>query len=109
MNNQARIWSKPNAAQLCKVLAALSNVRDMEKFLTDILTEKEITEISARLEAARLLRAGATYVQIVEQTGLSSRTVARISSWLRQGAQGYDLVLRSIASHHEHILPAVPR
>ena len=78
----------------------------MQNFLRDVLTEKEIIEVSARLEAAKMLRAGAKYTNIVAATKLSSRTVARISDWLQNGTGGYDAALSVIDDHHAHIPPA---
>ena len=62
----------------------------MQAFLRDVMTEKEIIEISARFEAARMLKSGKKYTEIVEVTKLSSRTVARISDWLKNGESGYE-------------------
>ena len=76
----------------------------MENFLRDVMTEKEIIEVSSRLEAARMLQAGNTYTDIVASTKLSSRTVARISDWMKNGCSGYAAALKEI--HHNHIAPA---
>ena len=69
------------------------------------MTEKEIIEISSRLEAARMLQSGSKYVDIVAKTKLSSRTVARISDWMKNGCNGYAVVLGQ-TNHHGHISPA---
>ena len=65
------------------------------------MTEKELREVGARFRAAEMLRSGATYVEIVNETKLSSRTVARISDWLQKGTGGYTAVL-----DHAHVSPA---
>lgn len=91
--NVRAVWGKPSAAQLAQVLAAISDADSMQRFLRDVMTEKEITEISARLTAAWMLKQGATYMDIVEATKLSSRTVARISAWLQNGCKGYDIAI----------------
>lgn len=90
---------------MAEVLAAIDDVAVMESFLRDVMTEKEITEISSRLEAARMLQAGRTYTEIVDKTKLSSRTVARISSWMQDGCDGYAAALQEI-HHHKHMMPA---
>ena len=100
------IWQDDKPRQLAEVLASISQVKDMQKFLTDVMTEKEILEISARLEAARMLQSGRKYSEIVSETGLSSRTVARISEWLKNGAGGYSLTLEKLTAHHDHMSPA---
>ena len=91
--------------QLASVLVNVDTVSDMQNFLRDILTEKEIIEISSRLEAARMLKNGKTYAEITKATKLSSRTVARISEWLKNGENGYGKALSNIADHHLHTTP----
>jgi TrpR-related protein YerC/YecD len=91
------------ARQFADALTAITDPKAMQNFLRDILSEKEITEISNRLEAARMLQAGMRYVEIIAKTKLSSRTVARISSWMRSGNGGYQIALKAITKHHPHI------
>jgi TrpR-related protein YerC/YecD len=93
------IWEYPTVQQLSQTMAAIGSAPVMQRFLRDIMTEKEILEISARLEAARLLQQGARYREVIKQTNLSSRTVARISAWLQNGYGGYKAALR--ITHHQ--------
>ena len=104
-----KIWEAQTAQQLAEVLVAIGDKLTMQKFLSDVMTPKEIGEISARLEAARMLKRGKKYTDIVAKTKLSSRTVARISDWLQNGAGGYQAVLNQLDrpnQHHAHISPA---
>jgi TrpR-related protein YerC/YecD len=101
----SKIWETETAQQLATALAAIDKRQDMQNFLRDVMTEKEITEISSRLEAARMLQAGDKYADIIAATGLSSRTVARISDWLQNGCNGYQTALNALDTHHSHILP----
>ncbi len=100
------IWSSVNTLQLSEVLVEIKDVTAMQNFLRDVMTEKEIIEISARLEAAKMLTNGSKYTEITKQTKLSSRTVARISEWLRNGCKGYEAALSIINKHHDHLSPA---
>jgi TrpR-related protein YerC/YecD len=99
------LWQTPQTAQLALVLASLKDEPSIQAFLSDVMTKKEIIEISARLEAAKMLAQGATYDEITRVTKLSSRTIARISDWLQNGAGGYRAAL-DIVDHSDHILPA---
>ncbi len=102
-----RVWNTDSAQQLARVMTSISDKADMQNFLRDVMTEKEIVEISARLEAARMLTNGEKYKEITKQTKLSSRTVARINDWLKNGCKGYPVALNLVeASHYAHILPA---
>ena len=100
----ASVWMDPNAHRLAEVLADVCDVQTMQNFLRDVMTEKEILEISARLEVAELLTNGVTYASISERTGLSSRTIARISDWMKDGCGAYKTVLGS-SLHHGHTMP----
>ena len=97
------VWNDKFTQQLVDALVDIDSTYNMQNFLRDVMTEKEITEISARLEAARMLQAGDKYTDIVAKTKLSSRTVARISDWLQNGCQGYRAVLKTLNTHHSHI------
>ena len=106
MNKQSSIWDSESTQQFANVLSTIDDAKTMENFLSDVMTEKEIDEISARLVAAQMLRSGAKYTEIVTATKLSSRTVARISDWLQNGTGGYDAALQLIDAHHAHLPPA---
>jgi TrpR-related protein YerC/YecD len=105
-DDKTRVWNSNSAQQLAEALVDINDKQDMQNFLRDLMTEKEITEISARLEAARMLTEGKKYTEITKRTKLSSRTVARISDWLNNGCNGYSVGLRTINQHHNHMLPA---
>lgn len=100
-----RIWERDMPKQLAVTLATISNVSDMQRILRDLLTEKEILEVSARLQAATMLKGGQKYAEIAKTTELSSRTIARISEWLKSGEGGYEIAIRAINSHHPHTTP----
>ncbi len=100
-----KVWNNENAQQLVEALVSISDKITMQNFLRDVMTEKEIVEISARFKAARMLREGKKYTEIVAQTKLSSRTVARISAWLQNGCNGYQAALKTV-NHRSHISPA---
>ena len=86
--------------QLVEVLTAMTDQLTLSDFLRDVMTEKEITEISARFEAAKMLTAGEPYTTIIQRTKLSSRTVARISDWLQNGTGGYAAALETLKNLH---------
>src|SRR5664279_2574686 len=103
IDDKLRIWNSPPTRQLAEVFASIDSLQEMQDFLRDIMTANEITEISSRLEAARMLTAGNKYTEIVAKTKLSSRTIARISDWLQNGCNGYQAALRTMNAHHGHI------
>lgn len=102
MLNKTTVWKQDSTCQLAEALLGIDDLDTMRNFLRDIMTEKEITEISARLQAARMLQQSKTYTDIVATTKLSSRTVARISEWMKNGCGGYASVLSQTANSHHH-------
>ena len=104
-DEKTTVWESETARQFAEALMAIEDVELLQNFLRDVMTEKEIIEISSRLEAARMLQAGSKYTDIVAATRLSSRTVARISEWMKNGCNGYSAVLGQ-TSHHGHVPPA---
>lgn len=100
MNNINDIWNEAMPSRFATELTDISDMSLMRAFLRDVMTGSELREISARLRAAEMLRDGCTYKVIAKETRLSSRTIARISEWMRSGAGGYAAVL-----DHAHVLP----
>ena len=101
-SSNLKVWQDNSTTQFASVLTDIDDAQLMKKFLRDVMTEKEIIEISSRLEAAKMLRAGVKYTTISDETKLSSRTIARISEWLKYGCKGYDVALMVI-NKHSHI------
>jgi TrpR-related protein YerC/YecD len=103
---RSSVWKTLTARQFATVAAAISDTQTMQNFLRDVMSEKEIIEISSRFEAAKMLKAGKKYVEIIEKTKLSSRTIARISDWMQNGEGGYEAALQLIDAEHGHLPPA---
>lgn len=89
-------WNSPEKTKLIKAFLALRTPDEARCFMRDLLTEPEIEEFAKRLEAAAELDRGVHYNAIVEGTGLSSTTVARVARWLRRGKGGYHLILNRL-------------
>jgi TrpR-related protein YerC/YecD len=85
--------SKQIFENLAQALTSLNTLQEAKAFLSDILTKKEIDEISKRLEAAKMLYTGVSYAEIASKLGLSSTTVARISRCLHGSARGYKTLI----------------
>lgn len=99
MDNINDIWNEAMPSRFATELTQIRDIELMRAFLRDVMTEGELREVSARLRAAEMLRAGNTYVDITKETKLSSRTIARISDWMQRGAGGYAAVLDGVYAH----------
>ena len=93
-------WKTKENKQLIEALLSLESTTEAEAFLRDLMTAGEIEEFGKRLEAARLLMKDVQYNAIIESTGLSSTTIARISKWLKGSLGGYRLILNRLSEHH---------
>lgn len=79
--------------QLLHTVIALRHAGEARRFFRDLLTDDELEMISRRWQVATMLAEGVHYREIEERTGMSSRTVARIARWYKQGPGGYRLAL----------------
>ena len=83
--------------KLAEAIASLKTVDEVYRFIGDLCTISEITEMSKRLTAAEMLRDGNTYSEIAEKTHLSTATITRVNRALRYGNDGYTMVLDRIS------------
>ena len=81
---------------LFKAMMTLENIEEFYKFFDDICTIAEIGEMSNRLRAAKMLRAGVVYTEISEKTGLSTATISRVNRCLKYGSDGYNIALERL-------------
>lgn len=86
-------WNNVNTDALVEAMLLLRDAGEAKQFLRDLLTEAELIEFGKRFKAARMLADGVQYNAIAERTGLSSRTIARIQHWRKEGMGGYRLIL----------------
>ena len=61
----------------------LEGRKDLEEFLSSILTPKELDEIPKRLQIIKLLKRGVSQREITEKLGVGIATVTRGSTALR--------------------------
>ncbi|MBR4395356.1 MAG: hypothetical protein IK026_02885 [Eubacteriaceae bacterium] len=85
--------SKKLKENLFKAVLQLRTEEEAAKFFDDICTIGEIDSLSQRLEVARLLKEGKTYIEIVDLVGASSTTISRVNRCLNFGPGGYRIVL----------------
>lgn len=82
---------------LLAVLTTMNSEDEVYNFLLDLCTVREIAEMSQRLEVARLLADGQSYVYVQDVTGASATTISRVSKCLNYGSGGYEDALAIIA------------
>lgn len=82
---------------LLRVLVGINDADTAYAFFEDVMTIREIREISQRLQVARMLDQGMPYTAIERDTGASATTIARVSKALNYGAGGYRAALDILA------------
>jgi TrpR-related protein YerC/YecD len=61
--------------------------------LRDLMTVKELKDISQRWQIVLLLNQNVPYLDIAKQVGVSTTTVTRCALWLHHGQGGYKTAL----------------
>ena len=79
--------------ELYETLISINNTKDCEEFLDDLCTKKEVEQMAQRLKAAKLLKEGKTYTEIIDETDISSATLSRVSRCIQYG-KGYNKILK---------------
>ena len=74
--------------ELYQAFVKIDSQETCAQLLEDLCTRTEVEQMAQRLRAARLLMEGKTYTQVMEQTGISSATLSRVSRCVQYG-EGY--------------------
>ncbi len=78
---------------LYDAMSAIKTREECKKFFDDLLTFQELESLAQRLQVARLLKEGKSYVDINGETGASTATICRVSRCLNYGDGGYKTIL----------------
>ncbi|HBK35069.1 hypothetical protein A2239_03115 [Candidatus Uhrbacteria bacterium RIFOXYA2_FULL_40_9] len=93
-------WNTKKTEELLETILRLETLQEAKNFFRDLLTEKELSELGNRWKAAQMLFDNIPYKKIEKETGLSSATIARISTWLHKGMNGYTTQIYKLHHHH---------
>ena len=80
--------------ELYEAILTLETVEECKNFLSDLCTIKELQAMAQRLKSAKLLLDGKTYNEVIEETDISSATLARVSKCVRYGSGSYAEVIQ---------------
>ncbi|NLH96256.1 MAG: hypothetical protein GX477_02805 [Clostridiaceae bacterium] len=81
---------------LFEAILLLEDLEECYNFFEDICTVSEIKAMAQRLEVAKMLRQGYTYIDIAKKTGASTATISRVNRCLVYGADGYRTILERL-------------
>lgn len=79
--------------ELVQTFFSLQSEEECRDFLRDLCTAQELTQLSQRLQVAKLLAAGETYDAISARLPVSSATITRVNTALSYGSGGYRTAL----------------
>ena len=85
---------QPILKELYDEILKLETEEECEAFFSDLCTMKELQSMGQRLLAAKMLLDGKTYNEVIEETDISSATLARVSKCVRYGDGGYANVIK---------------
>jgi TrpR-related protein YerC/YecD len=88
--------TQDEAQRLYAALRCLRTDDEVQAFLGDLCTPREIDDLSQRLQVATLLSQGHSYNDVIHATGASSTTVSRVSRCLKGERGGYRTVLERL-------------
>lgn len=82
--------------QLWKAVTLLEDKTQVKEFLRDILTRTEITMLSKRLQAVKMIDEGYTYRQISKGLNMSESTIGKLHNWFDAFGSGYRNVIERL-------------
>ena len=91
------LFSHKGTDLLVRAFLSLKTEEECKAFLEDLLTTREVLDLSQRLLVARLLDRQQVYSEIAKETGASSATISRVNRCYTYGAGGYTTILPRIA------------
>ena len=87
---------KKNLEQFYRAILSIKDEEECRKFFDDVATIREMLDMSARLEVARMLDEGTVFSEISKETGASSATISRVNRSLNYGCDGYEMVFKKL-------------
>lgn len=81
---------------LVNAFCSLKTPTEAALFIQDLLTEREVTNVSKRLRIAKLFLRGKTYEEIGKELRTSYGTIGKIGSWLAQKGDGFRMVIQRL-------------
>jgi len=91
------------ADNLFQAILLLKDLNECYNFFEDVCTISEIKALAQRLEVAKMLRLGKTYIDIGDKTGVSTATISRVNRCLNYGADGYKMILDRIQENESEM------
>lgn len=92
----SRIFENESVKMLIKAFMTLKTEEEFKDFLEDVMSTKEILDISQRIVVAKMLSEQTVYNKIAEETGASTATISRVNRSYAYGTGAYKTVLERL-------------
>ena len=93
MNKNIKSAKRERYLQMYEAILTLESVEECINFFDDLCSVTELRAMEQRYQVAKMLLEGHIYSTIIEQTGVSTATISRVSRSLHASDGGYDVVL----------------
>ncbi|SCW52497.1 Trp operon repressor family [Paenibacillus tianmuensis] len=90
------VRSEEEIRQLFEAILSLQTKDECYDFFSDLCTVNEVKTMALRLEVAKQLLEGATYLDIIEETQKGSAIIFRVKSCLNHGRGGFRTLLERL-------------
>ena len=87
---------KNNYSELYAEILKLETLEECEKFFDDLCTINELEAMLQRIKAAKMLLEEKTFQEVINETKISSATLARVSKCIKYGDGGYKDILTKV-------------
>ena len=84
---------KNDYSELYAEILKLETIEECEKFFDDLCTINELEAMLQRIKAAKMLLEDKTFQEVINETKISSATLARVSKCIKYGDGGYKDIL----------------
>jgi len=84
---------KNDYSELYAEILKLETIEECQKFFDDLCTINELEAMLQRIKAAKMLLEDKTFQEVINETKISSATLARISKCIKYGDGGYKDIL----------------
>ena len=84
---------KNDYSELYAEILKLETLEECEKFFDDLCTINELEAMLQRVKAAKMLLEDKTFQEVINETKISSATLARVSKCIKYGDGGYKDIL----------------
>lgn len=79
---------------LAKSILKFKSIPQLTKFIDDLLTEQEITDLAQRLKIAKKIEQGDSYQEVSDKVDASTTTVTKVGQAIKYGRGTFDKLFR---------------